>query len=101
MQTTSLTEAQKDLWKKVVTKEFMSSEESGEENDGGEARPVIYVKVLPWRASKVGRFLRTLDHKATKNKSRQSKQQTLPRVVGQYSTRSKPVGFSDDFFGFN
>ena len=79
----------------------MSSEESGEEGDGEEVRRVMYVKVLPWRAAKVGRFLRKLDHKASKSKSHQSKQQTIPRVVGQYSTRLKPVGFSDEFFGYN
>jgi len=34
LRTTSLTDAQRDLWKKVVIKEFMSSEESGEEEIG-------------------------------------------------------------------
>lgn len=98
--TNALTEAQRETWKKVVTKDFMSSEESGEENVGDGARQVIFIKVLPWRAPKVNRFFKTLDHKASKNKSRQSRQQTLPRVVGRYSNRSKPIGFADDFFGF-
>lgn len=85
----------------MVVKAFISSEESGEENIGnGEKRQVMLVKRLPWRSAKVDRFFNQLDHKAQKNKSKQSKQQTLPRVVGERSTRPKPAGFSEDFFGF-
>ena len=85
----------------MVVKEFISSEESGEEDiSNGEKRQVILVKPLPWRAAKVDRFFTQLDHKAQKNKSKQSKQQTLPRVVGARSARPKPTGFSEDFFGF-
>ena len=81
LKTNSLTDAQKDLWKKVVIKEFMSSEESGEEEiANGEKRQVLKIKPLRWRAAKVDRFFKQLDHKASKVKSRQSKQQTLPRV---------------------
>lgn len=81
-------------------KDFISSEESGEETINGEERQVICIKVLPWRAPKVDRFFKALDHKAAKYKSRQSKQQTLPRVVGGRSKRVKPIGFADDFFDF-
>lgn len=81
LKTNSLTDAQKDLWKKVVIKEFMSSEESGEEEiANGEKRQVLKIKPMHWRAAKVDRFFKQLDHKASKVKSRQSKQQTLPRV---------------------
>ena len=100
MKTSALTEAQKEMWKKVVVSEFISSEESGEEDRDGEKRQVIQVKILPWRAPKVDRFFKTLDHKASKSCSRQSRQQTLPRVVGCRSNRPKPTGFTDDFFGF-
>ena len=100
LKTNSLTDAQKDLWKKVVVKEFMSSEESGEEEIAGEKRQVINIKPLCWRAPKVNRFFKQLDRKAGRVRSRQSKQQTLPRVAGRRSTRPKPIGFSDDFFGF-
>ena len=82
----------------MVVREFISSEESGEEDIGnGEKRQVLLVKPLPWRSAKVDRFFNQLDHKAPKNKS---KQQTLPRVIGERSTRPKPAGFSEDFFGF-
>ena len=101
LKTSALKDAQQDLWKKVVVKEFISSEESGDEDIGnGEKRQVMLVKPLPWRSAKVDRFFNQLDHKAQKNKSKQSKQQTLPRVVGEHSTRPKPAGFSEDFFGF-
>ena len=101
LKTTSLADAQKDLWKKVVNKKFMSSEESGEEEIGnGERRQVIQIKPLRWRAPKVNRFFKQLDHKVCKVKSRQSEQQTLPHVTGSWSTRPKPVGFAENFFGF-
>lgn len=101
LKTAALKDAQRDLWKKVVIKEFMSSEESGEEEIGnGEKRQVLQIKPLRWRAPKVDRFFKQLDNKACKVKSKQSKQQTLPRVIGGRSTRPKPVGFAEDFFGF-
>ena len=58
------------------------------------------VKPLRWRAPKVDRLFKQLDSKVKKTKSKQSKQQTLPRALGPPSTRPKPFGFSDDFFGF-
>lgn len=101
LKTSAIKDAQRDLWKKVVIKEFISSEESGEEEiANGEKRQVMLVKPLPWRSARVVRFFSQLDHKAQKNKSKQSKQQTLPRVAGEFSARPKPAGFSEDFFGF-
>ena len=78
MRTLVLKEAQKNLWKKVLTKERISSDESGREIDGGEAWPLIYIEVLPWSTPKLGLFFRALAQKNSKtNKSCQSKQQTL------------------------
>lgn len=75
LKTSSLKDAQRDLWKKVVVKEFISSEESGEEDlENGWKQQVLLVKPLPWRSAKVSRFFSQLDHKAQKNKSKQSKQ---------------------------
>ena len=49
LKTSSLKDAQQDLWKKVVVKEFISSEESGEEDlENGGKRQVLLVKPLPW-----------------------------------------------------
>ena len=86
---------------KIMTKDFMSSEESGEEElDDGEKRQVLLIKPLRWRAVKVNRFFQKMDSKMAKYKTKQAKQQTLPRMIGSYSTRSQPVGFAQDFFGF-
>jgi hypothetical protein len=81
---------------------FMSSEESGEESVEGrnDERAVLLVKPLPWRSPRLTRILKQLDRKASRKKSKQSLQQSLPRVDGPPSTRQKPVGFADDFFGF-
>lgn len=101
MKTTSLSDEQRELLKKVMIKAFISSEESGEETtETREKRAVLMIKPLPWRASRVDRFFKQLDRKGSKQKSKQSKQQTLQRVIGCTSTRPKPPGFADDFFGF-
>lgn len=97
----SVSDSQKEVWSKVLNKEFISSEESGEEEVGeGETRKVIFVKPLRWRSEKVDRFFRKMDGRLDKAKSSQAKQQTLPRVVGRYSTRPRPSGYSTDFYGF-
>lgn len=78
----------------------MSSEESAEEDFDGKKHPVIAIKPLHWRATKVDRFFRRLDQRNDKEKTKQSKQQTLPRVVGSQSCRAKPSSLADNFFGF-
>lgn len=95
---TSIPDTQQQLWQKVLTKDFISSEESGV--DGEDQHQVLVIRPLEWRSSKVDRFFNRLDRKMTKNKTKQSKQQTLPRVTGEKSLRPKPSGFADDFFGF-
>ena len=101
MKSTTVPDAQKDALKKVMLKAFMSSEESGEDcTDGEVAKPVLLVKSLPWRAKKLGRIFKQLDKKAARNKSKHSRQQTLPRIIRPCSKRPKPCGFTDDFFGF-
>ena len=96
----SVSDAQRDALLKIMTKDFMSSEESGEEIVDGEKRAVIQVKPLLWRATHLHRILKQLDRRTEKRKSKQSRQQTLPRVVGSVTTRRRPTGFADDFFGF-
>ena len=86
----------------------MSSEESAEEdlgttdNTGSSRHSVLAIKPFSWRACapKVDRFFKHLDHKASKGKSKQSKQQMLPCIRGRCSSRTKPPHLSDDFFGF-
>lgn len=67
----------------------MSSEESGGDSEGG--MEYIVVKSLPWRSSRVTKFLETLDEKAKKDKSSQSLRQTKRRVIAATpSERIKP-----------
>ena len=95
----TLSESQKELWLKVLTKDFMSSEESGEEDIGNDTtRRVLFIKQLKWRSSGVNRFFNKLDQKLDKAKSEHAKQQTLPRVLGHFSCRSKPLCFGENFF---
>ena len=79
----------------------MSSESSDVEHmDDGTERAVMVVKQLPWRGGKATRFMKCLDSKASSKKSKQSIQQTLPRVAGSSSTRPKPAHLPTDFWGF-
>lgn len=65
---------------------MMSGEESGTESSED-----IYVKPLPWRASRVARFMQSLDDKALKTKSAQSRCQMKKRVLSKdMSARQKP-----------
>lgn len=100
LKNSSVSSEQKELCNKILTKDFMSSEESGTENVHGVTRHVLVLKPLPWRGAKAERFLHRLDAKASKNKSKQSKTQTLPRVIGSNSSRPKPIHMPEDFWGF-
>ena len=100
LKTSTLPDAQREAIMKLMIRDFMSSEESGEEMVDGERRAVIKVKPQPWRASRVDRMFKQLDSKGEKRKSKQSKQQTLPRVVGCRSSQPQPIGFPPDFFSF-
>ncbi len=96
LKTNSIPMEQKDIWKGVLVKEFMSS---GTEDVEGATLHVMVVKPLPWRGAKASRFLLKLDDKAKKKKSKQS---IKHRVIafGENSTRPKPPLFADDFWGF-
>ena len=97
----SVPEDQRDLAKQILRKEFMSSECSDMEVlDDGSERPVIAVKPLPWRSGKANRLSCRLDNMTTSKLSKQSVQQTLPRVIGETSARPKPLDIPEDFWGF-
>ena len=74
----------------------MSSEESDMEDD----KPVLLVKPLPWRALKVSKFLKQMDAKGEKKKSKRSILQTIPRLPGPVSNRLIPTTFEPSFWGF-
>ena len=67
--------------------DFMSSEESGE--DENENR-IIIIKPLSWRASRVYSFCNPRDVVSKDGKSPQSKCQMKTREIGEVSERPKP-----------
>lgn len=74
---------------KVLIPEFMSSEEScGSDDDK------IAVKPLTWRSSKVSEFFSVLSETAHKSKTKQAQRQTKQRIIGDVSTRPKPLDSS-------
>ena len=79
---------QNEKWKKVLTIGYLSSEESGMDDEN----EVIIVKHLPWRSSYVNQMFNRLDEKAITEKSPQSRRQMKKRVTGEASARSKPAG---------
>lgn len=98
--TNALTNEQKIKWREVLIGSFISSEESGEENINGTTQQCLYIKALPWRDSKVTKFMKAMDEKCKKKQSVRAKRQMLPRVPGGISSRSKPIELSPDFWGF-
>ena len=72
----------------VITVDFMSSEESGSENEA-----CLVKKQLPWRSSKVTKFFSELDEFVDGSKSNVAKRQTRLRVLdGAVSSREVPQG---------
>lgn len=69
-----------------MTADFMSSEESDDEND------TIIVKPLPWRSSKVAGFMQNLDVVGIEGKTPQARRQRKEHVISSMlSTRPKPT----------
>ena len=69
---------------KVLSAEFMSSEDSEDET--------IVVRPLPWRSGRVAAFLHSLDDKAQESKSPQARRQMKERKVGGSSSRMPSGG---------
>ena len=94
----ALTDDKRDMWKKIVTKDFVSSEESGEDivgvGENQEKRQVLYVKPLHWRAPKVGHFFKVLDHKAGKKNLGKGSNKLSPMLLEKpQGVQSKAIWF--------
>lgn len=86
----SFSDADRVKWKKVLVTNFMSSDESGED-DG---QPVFIVKKLPWRSERVSNFFERLDAAHSSRKTEQASRQTKPRISkGLLSSRPATRGF--------
>ena len=84
---TKLTKEQRQKWMKVVSKEYMSSEES--DNDSCER---VIIHPLPWRSEVFDRMFKKIDEHMSVKKSYQAKRQTKERTVGIVSNRKCPIG---------
>ena len=73
--------------------EMMSTDESGEDDEG---KAVVLVKHLQWRSEKVNRFFSRLDAFIDQGKSEQAHRQTKPRkLVKNKSSPLPPTSLSD------
>lgn len=84
-------EKDREKWAKVLHYDMMSSEKSGNESEGQEE--CIIVKALPWRSSRVNKFMESLDERMKDEKSSQSLRQMKKRIIAlEPSSRPKPAG---------
>ena len=84
-------EEDREKWAKVLQYDMMSSEESGDESQG--QKDCIVVKTLPWRSSRVNKFMESLDERMKDEKSNQSLRQMKKRIIAvEPSSRPKPGG---------
>lgn len=84
LKNSKLTEDQKKKWLTVMTNDFMSSEESGEDDS-------MIVHPLPWRSEYVNKMFKRIDAFCGNKKSPQAKRQMKPRKYGMASSRPQPV----------
>ncbi len=77
-------------WKRVLTIDMMSSEES-DYDSGSDSEEVFKIRSLPWRSEKCNHFVATLDAAAKTSATRKSKQMRNTRIEGLPSTRRAPL----------
>ena len=80
MKNPKVTDEIRQKWKQVMTIDFMSSEESGPDDD-------IIVHPLPWRSSYVNTMFSKIDKFNQQLKTPQARRQMKNRRVGSVSTR--------------
>lgn len=83
MKNDKLTEESRKKWFSVMKNDFMSSEESGEDDS-------IIIRPLAWRTSYVSNMFKRIDAYCHARKSPQARRQTKQRVNGCTSNRSVP-----------
>lgn len=84
LKNSKLTEDQKKKWLLVITNDYMSSEESGEDDS-------IIIHPLPWHSEYVTKMFKKIDAYFENKKSPQAKRQMKRRVYGMTSSRPQPV----------
>ena len=83
-----MTKDQQEKWLSVTSINFMSSEESGEDDE-------IIVHPLPWRADYVNQMFDRIDEFRVSQKSPQARRQMKQRKIGPPSERSQPDGIPE------
>ena len=74
--------------KKIIQKEYVSSEEEGSDNEG---RKIFLVKQPRWRSDKVsGMFQKLEEIFETEIQKKRGRDQTIPRKPGPVSQRPQP-----------
>jgi len=85
MKNKKLTDEQRQKWLSVINNDFMSSEESGEEDS-------IIIRPLPWRSKYVDSMFRKIDEYAKSKKSSQARRQLkVRRFSKDLSQRLAPI----------
>lgn len=91
---TFLTPEEKSQWSKILTMEFMSSEESGSEsgsgNEMGTRRKVFIQHPLSWRSNEANRMIESLDRKTLRRRSESAKEMCRCRRTGEASVHTTP-----------
>lgn len=91
---TSLTPEEKSQWSKILTMEFMSSEESGSESGSGSEmgtrRKVFIQHPLSWRSNEANRMIESLDRKTLRRRSERAKEMCRCRRTGEASVHTTP-----------
>ena len=82
-------EQKKEKIKKIIQKEYVSSEEEGSDEEG---RKMFLVKQPRWRSDKVSGMFQKLDEIfETEIQKKRGKDQTIPRNPGPVSERPQPL----------
>ena len=75
----------------IMNVTYMSSEDEGEEEVNGSSRKVFKRRKLEWRSPNLDKIINGLDsHFRDKIQTKRSRDQTVPRVEGEPSTRAMP-----------
>ena len=91
-----LKESNAEKMQQILTREFMSSEESDHEDvrcDDGTVRTKkkgFVVRELPWERTKLKKIKKLLDDEHLKTLSPHALSMIMPRVIGEPSQRSRP-----------
>ena len=83
MRSSKLTPEQRTKWLSVTKRDYMSSEESGDDD-------FIVLHPLPWRSAYITKMFSKMDAYIISKKSSQAKRQMKRRRLGDPSCRTQP-----------